>query len=612
MATAADQVSAAFSRASGYASSAKEGAESFLAALEGTVYAPPTISVTWESIAAPVLDELPEIPSLPAIVFNTPGGTPGTLNLPTPNVDIDDFAEADPTLTFPDAPVISYGSVPTVPSVGEVAVPDAPTIAAVDAPELLSLSTITTPAIDLREGMLTQLENIPTLTLLEPTAYSHQVGPNYASALLDAIKGNLAGRINGGTGLAPAVEQAIWDRARDRETRTAQANIDQVTRSSEALGFQLPSGVLAAQLRDAEQVYFEKLSDLSREIGIKQADLEQANLKDAIAQGLQLEAQLIDMSWKMEQLAFESSKQYAQNAIDVYNAAVEQYKALMLGYQTFASAYKTVIDGELAKVEVYKAELDGEKAKADINKALVEQYKASIEAGMAQVEIYRAQVSAAQTLVSLEQAKIGAAGEQIKAYVAQVNAETARVEAYKAGVTAEVTKVDVYRAKVSAFSAKVGAQGEKARAEISRYSALSQANAAEWEGYRARVGAESERVRALGLQSNALLDGYRAAATATTAKAEMHAKVFSAQIGQYEASKQVALQTAKINNDAVLTTNNARLDAAKVGAQVYAQLASSAYSSINASATVSASAGMSVGYSYSNDTSSTPASLTVI
>jgi hypothetical protein len=605
MSTPAEQVESAFNRAASYAEQARSQMSSFLAALDSSIYTPPTLSVTWESLAAPTLPALPTAPTLPTIEFTAPGGQPAPLALSEPTIEIADFTDSAPTLTLPTAPTVSYGAAPTIPAIGDVTVPSAPTISTPAAPTYLAISTVTTPTIDLREDWLTQLETIPTLNLLEPTPYSYTRGPEYASALLDALKAKLAERIGGGSGLSTAVEQAIWDRARDRETRTAQANIDQIARSSEALGFQLPTGALAQQLREAEKNYFDKLSDLSREVALKQADLEQQNLRETITAGIQLEGQLVEYSWKMEQMAFETAKAYAQNAIDLHNAAVDQFRALLQGYETYASAYKTIIDGELGKVEIYKAQLQGEETKAQVNTALVQQYKAQIDAGMAQVDIYRAQVSAAQTLVQLEQAKIGAAGEQIKAYVAQVNAETAKVEAFKAAVDGEVTKVQAFKAQVDAYSAKVGAQAEKARAQISRYSAMYQAKASEWDGYRAAVAAEGERVRALGLQSSSLVDGYKVVATAAQAQAEQQTSVWRANIAQYEAGQNIAIQTAKINNDAVTSTNATRLDAAKVGAQVYAQLTASAYSMINASASVSAGSSMSVGYSYSNDTSST-------
>lgn len=605
-----EKVTDVFQTADRFAKEAYEKAESFLDAMSTTTYAPPTLTVTWNSLAAPSLPGLPSAPTLPEIAFAAPGSTPGELSLPEPNISIDDFTEEAPELANLTAPTVNYGTAPVVPGVGEVAVPEAPELTFPTAPTQLAINTISFAGLNLREEWLDRLEEIPTLDLVEPTPYSYARGPEYASALLDSLKSTLHQRMQGGTGLAPAVEQAIWARGRDRETQIALGNEAEIARQSEALGYHLPPGVLAAQLRQAQQTYYDKLSGLSRDVMVKQAELEQQNLKDAIAAGMQLESTLIDYSYKLEQTAFETAKAYADNALQVHNAAIERFKALLAGYETYANVYKAIIDAELSKVEVYKAQIDAEKAKADINKALVDAYKAEIEASMAQVEIYRAQVSAAQTLVQLEQAKIGAAGEQIKAYVAQVNAETAKVEAYKAQVGAEATKVDMYRTKAQAFSAKVGAQAERARAEISRYSALYQAKASEWDGYRARIGAEQARIQALGVQSNALLDGYRAATTATVAEAEMHTKVWETQIKQYEASQNITLQTAKINADSLMTANNARLDAAKVGAQVFAQLTSSALGMMNASASVSSGRTMSVGYSYSNDTTGVAPTMT--
>lgn len=599
MASPAEVVATSFDTAKTYASAAQSSLTGFTNALNTSLYTPPTISVAWNAIAAPALPSLPNVPALPAILFVAPTA-PGPWTLVEPIITIDDFNEAAPTLNLPAAPTVSYGAVPVIPSVGAVAIPAAPTLAAVSVPSYLALSTPTFGGVNLRPDYLTRLENIPTLNLVAPTPYSYSMGAQYASTLLAALKARLLERMTGGSGLSPAVEQAIWDRARSRETQLGLANEAEIMRNSEAFGFQLPTGVLTAQLRQARQGYFDKLSGLSREVAIKQADMEQENMKSAISQGMDLEGKLIDYSLKMEQLSFDTAKGAADNAIQSYNAQIEQFKALLSGYQIYAVAYKTIIDAELAKVEVYKAELQGEQTKAQINVSLVQQYKAQIEAGLAYVEIYKAQVGAANTLIQLEQTKISAAGEQIKGYVAQVNAETAKVEAYKAGVQAETTKVDVYRVKADAFRARTGAQAEKARAEVSRYSALAQAKTAEWQGYTARIEAERSRIAALGTQSNVLLDGYKAGAAAVEATASMHTRIFETRIKDYEASQQIAIQTAKVNGDFVIAANNSRLDAAKVGAQVYAQLTASAYGMVNASASVSG--GNSVSYSFSGAT----------
>lgn len=612
MAGAYDQVVEAFNKAYQYASSANGQLTSFTAALDDAIFTPPTISTTWNALAAPSLPAVGAVPTMPDITFTVPSGEPGALTLDEPTVVIDDFTAVEPTLNEITAPTISYGTAPTVPEINEVTLPTEPMLLDADVPTFLAMSSVAFSGIDLHEDFLANLETIPTLTLAAPTPYTYALGPEYGSALLTALQTKLQTRLAGGTGLDPAVEQAIWDRARDRETSTAQSNIDEINRAAEALGYDLPAGVLADQLRVAQRDYYGKLSTLSRDIAIKQADLEQENLKQTIEQGMAMEAKLIDYAWQMERLAFENAKQYADNAIQVYNAGVEAFKALLAGYQTYATVYKTLIDGELAKVEVYKAQLQGELAKAQINEALVNQYKAQIEANMARVEIYKAQVGAAQTLVDLEKTRISAAGEQIRAYVATVNAETAKVEAYKAQVEAENTKVTAYKVKAEAFGAKVGAQAEKARAELGRFTALTQAYSAQWDGYRTKVQVEGERIKALGIQSGAMLDGYKAENEAVVSTARLYTQVWETQIREYEASQHIALQTAQINSQSIIATNAARLDAAKVGAQVYAQLTSSAYSIIHASAGISGSSGTSVGYSYTGDVSGTVSPLTAI
>lgn len=611
MTTPAELVESTFNRAVSYAASAQASLTSFTNALNAAVYAPPTISVTWAAIAAPSLPSLPSQPSFPTIAFAAPTA-PDALTIDTPTLTVDSFAEVAPTTTFASTPVVVYDEAPTVPDVADIAVPSAPTVTLPSVPVYLGLSTPTFGGLDLHESYLDNLTTIPTLTLVSPTPYNYNRGPEYASALLTDMKLIVASRLGGGTGLDPAVEQAIWDRSRSRETVTWQANQSDITRSAEALGFALPAGVVAAQLEAAQQTYYNKVSELSRDIAIKQADLEQENLKQAIEVGMQLESRLLDYSLQYERIAFESAKEVADNAIAIYNAQIEKYKSLLSAYQTYAAAYDTIIKGQLAKVDAFKAEIAAEQAKADHNRALVEQYKAGVEAAMAVVEIFKAQVAGAQTLVTIEQAKISAAGERIRAYIAQVNAETAKVEAYKASVQAEATKVEVYKVKAEAFAVKVGAQAEVAKANITRFEALHRAKTGEWEGYKARVGAEEARLKALASQSGTLLDAYKAAAAAIEASANMHTRIWEGQIKNYEASQQITIQAAKINGDNAMHSSAARLDAAKVGAQIYAQITASAYGMMKASTQTSASGNNSVQWQYQNDTSWSPSPVTAV
>ena len=579
------QVGETFGVATGYAAKASRKLDTFAAALNNTLYAPPTISVEWKGIAAPTIDWGADVPTMPTIEFREPGNMPSQIDLgQIPDVVIDDFNVPMPDLAFPVQPSITVGTAPVIPQINEVALPDVPTVTLPSAPSYLTIATRTFGGVNLHEDWLAKLEDVPELDLVQPTPWNYLRGPAYASQLLENLKGVIGQRLLGGTGLNPTVEQALWDRARDRETQIALAAEQDAMRAAESLGFALPPGTLAAQLRDVRQGYHDKLSTLSRDISIEQAKLEQENLKQAIAEGLQLEGQLMDNAIKLEQMAFDAAKMAADNSIQVYNAGVERFKMLLQGFQAYASTYETIIKAELNKVEVYKAELEGEKIKADINSSLVQQYKAEIEGSMAVVEIYKAQVSGAQVLVDLEKSKLEAAGEQVRAFVAGLNAETAKVEIYKAGISAESMKMEGYKSLTQAYQAKASAQSERARAAVARIGAIAQVKGVEWDGYKARLSAESARIDALGKQSGVLSDAYRAGAAATTAKAEMSAKLWEAEIRQYEAGQNIAMSAAKINADAAMTANNARSDSAKAGAQVYAQLVASAYGMINASA----------------------------
>ena len=72
-------------------------------------------------------------------------------------------------------------------------------------------------------------------------------------------------------------------------------------------GGNFASGVLAAQLQDARREYHDKLSGLSRDIAIKQAELEQANLQQATQLALQLESTLLEDTYKLEVLAIDAA-----------------------------------------------------------------------------------------------------------------------------------------------------------------------------------------------------------------------------------------------------------------------------------------------------------------
>ena len=151
-----------------------------------------------------------------------------------------------------------------------------------------------------------------------------------------------------------------------------------------------------------------------------------------------------------------------------------------------------------------------------------------------------------------------------------------------------------YKALAQAYSAKAGAQAEKARVTVAQYQAQVAGKGLEWDGWKAKVNAQVARVDAAAKQASVLVDGYKVAATASQAQAELYARMWEASMKQYEASQSLTLQAAKINGDALMHTNDARLDASKVGAQIMAQQVSSAFNAVATSASISGTANMSI------------------
>lgn len=572
------------------ADEARADQEEFLEALREAIPTAPQFSVQLQELPAPTLAAIPNMPSMPALVFQTPPGAPGSFDVVMDDVVIDDFNVVPPTLTARSAPDIVFAPVPTIPDPRDVTVPNAPVITLPAVPQMLTLTQHTFGGLDLHEEWLDKLEDIPALSLLAPQKLQYTPGQKYTSQLLTNLQATINARLNGYSGTTPAVEQQVWDRGRDRETQSALAREADANRLAEGLGFPLPSGVLVGMRADSRRQYRDELATLARDVTVKKVELQQANVKEAIQAALALEGQLIDYSFKIESLVFEAAKALADNEIAAYNAATEHYKALLAGYDSYARAYDTLIKAELSKVEVYKALIDAEKSKADMNIALVQQYKAEIEGVMANVEIFKAQVQAAETLVELERTRIQTAGEQIRAIVASNNAEMSKVELYKAQISGDQLLLESFTRQTQAYAAKAGAQAEKARTAVAKFQVQSQAYGVRWDAWRTQVAAESARVEAIGRQSGVMVDGYKVAVTASQGQAELYARMWEASFKQYETVKTLTFQAAKANGDALMAVRAQQLDAAKVGAQVSSQTLASAFNAVNTSATISGSA----------------------
>jgi hypothetical protein len=580
-----------------YATERTEAADSYIVTLgqASAGLAPPVINPTFPTVSAAPSISIPTAPVLNEVVWSLPlppGNFGETLDigdlLPEP------FDSDPPLLIFPSAPAEFAEAAPAAPPIDTTYTYPTLSYTLPAPPNLLSLSTYTFGGVTIPDFT----ETVPTLSVTAPSVVPYTPGSLYTSALLTALSTSLQDRIeNGGTGITPAVEQAIWDRGREREARAAQVAILGLERM-ESMGFAFPPGVyMDARLKIETETQYTNAGH-SREVMIEAAKLEQTNVLAALTTATQLEGTLINYTNAVEQRLFESAKYVTQAAIEIYNAQVRAYAAYLDAYKTKATIYEAQIRGEIAKVEAYRAEVAAEEAKAQINTALVQQYKTQTDAALAVIEAYNAELSAIQTKAGIEKLKIEIYGEQIRAYGSRVSAYSANVEAFRAVIGAEGVKQDAYRSQVQAYVAEVEAGAKTADARIAEYRGKLDAYNSQWVGYKATVEAESARAKSIADLNSAEADSYRATVQGVSAYNDALTKQWQASIEQAQRVAEIGVAAAKANADLYMTTRSLALDAAKVGAQVSAQLGAAALNAINWSSSLSSS--YNTGFSVSN------------
>jgi hypothetical protein len=447
------------------------------------------------------------------------------------------------------------------------------------APNLMSLSTYT-----YQGGNLPVIDaTIPTLQLVAPSLIPY-TAPKlpYSDALLSTVQATLIDRIKSGTntGLPPEIEQALWDRSREKEMIASSDAIAELERM-EALGYAFPPGVyMNARLKIQTDMGYKSMG-LSREVSITQAQLIQKTISESISQAVDVEKMMVDYTNKVEQLTFESCKYATEAGIEIYNAQVKQYEVLVEAYKAKIAYFDAQIREQEAAVKIYQTEIEAEKLKSDMNTALVQQYEIMAKVAEINVDIYKAELSAIEIQANIQKIIVEIYGEQVKAYGANVNAFTAQVEAYRAQIQAAQTQEQVYKTQVDAYASQVEAVKAQIEAKVDVLKANVAGNGVAWEGYKALAIAMSEKAKATAEGNTAVSEIYRSVVSGTSGYNETLTKQWNVALEQAERVAEVGVSAAKANAELYMTTRSLALDASKVGATVNAQMGSAAIGAMN-------------------------------
>lgn len=544
---------------------------------------------------APVVPTSPDITPISVVRAEFPFAPPEMEDYTITPLDVPDFAVALPDFYIPappDTPVPTFTQSPPeeaeiiIPSLDEI--PDLPLL-----PTLREILPPDEPVFSLPEFTAT----MPTADLTPPEPVYSWNEAEYNSEFNELLKAKITdGIVNGGTGLLPEVEQAIYDRAATRLDLEAQKNELLALNDFASRGARIPQGALVARLSEAQMQNLLAREDLTRDILIKSADMAYQYATFIIDKGLELEKEFMTLFNSVQQRAFEASKVTLDFLIQEYDIRVKAYSAQLEGYKTEAEIFRARLQAEIAKADLYKATIEGRRLSLEMQSLTVDLYGKQLAAIETMSRIYTAKMEGAKVQAEINAIRIERFKAFVEAYKAQVDGVTAEYNLYQAQITGEAEKAKMYAYQVEGYGKVVEAFKTRSEIDISVLDARLKKSQGEIDIF------------------NAQLEKYKTDVNANVADAEIQAKseglklqvfdgevkkftsVVSALIDSYRAEAAVAVSNADVQTRygemlARIETAKAEIAAEliKAKAQVASQLSAAALSSV--------SAGANLGYS---------------
>jgi hypothetical protein len=186
--------------------------------------------------------------------------------------------------------------------------------------------------------------------------YDAIVAKFYPFATVTAAADWISDVLNGTktTGIPAATEDAIWNRARDREQAVANAAINNISEDHARLGWAAPPGSLIHQRKQVIDERDRKLCEINRELAISQARLEQENIQFAVGQATSLQNGVLNAASQFITAllgAYASANDYGGQLSDAtktfYDQSIQYYTAFLAAEEFKITHRKTDIDIDL-------------------------------------------------------------------------------------------------------------------------------------------------------------------------------------------------------------------------------------------------------------------------
>lgn len=583
-----------------------------------------------------------------------PDTPPSTISLDLPVFDtitLDLPAEPAEALTFQDISPISAGAAPTLSATAPtITLPTAPSQTPQFnevAPTLNTNLVFPTPSSELTNPLLTApvladrveptkpMTNLPGFsavvpedTTVAPTNLDVAFDANYRSASattiamingqVDAeltklnpryteqmgkIEDQLATYLAGGTGLNPTIENAIYERAKDKNLSEARRVRNAAFNDLAGRGFTMPTGSLLSAEQQARQNGSDNLARAGVEIAVMQAEMEQKNLQFAVTTSATIRQWVVSATLSyMQNLitingqALDYAKSILGAVIEVYNASVKAFNARLDAYKAQAVVYETQLKSAMAGIELYRIEIQALEALTQVDKAKVDVYRARIDSLTALAAVFREQVNAVLGQVTLEKAKMELFEAKVQAYSAIVQGKNVEWQGYRAAVEGQTALSSIYNSQIQGYVAQTGAYktGIEAQSEVVRAQAMTnQARATQYnatlDGYKTVVSTRGEVAR---IQ----LENQRQTIAAFDSQVRFELGKAQTANEYYKATSNVAIANADFRIKSALGLAESRrgfqsviAQLASTNASIHGQVGASALSGLNSLASESAS-----------------------
>ncbi len=360
-----------------------------------------------------------------------------------------------PIINFPTAPLFSPLTKPEALTIAlPGGVPDAPVITLPTELSVGNQNIPNMPAISLPSFG----EALPTLDIDLPQTTFAYVEPVYVSALKTAIATKLlSGVENGGTGLNATVETAIWNRQIERLEQQKDDDVDKTLNLFAGRGFDMPTGMVAMQVREILKTFTNDRSQASRDVAIEQAKIAKEMTQFFLSTGLNLEQIELNHANNVANRTLEAEKAVVQFSIDLFNSKVSKFNLELDRYKAKQVEVEMKLKIQELILAQYQMELQGVETSIKVDGIKIDNYRAILQSHDINIKLYEAELGAVVALLNIERAKVDIFKSEIDAYVAQLKAQKNEYDLYLAQISGEEAKINIHQTEVEAYATRVNA-----------------------------------------------------------------------------------------------------------------------------------------------------------